>query len=591
MLVLSWLWGIVRSVLNGVARVVVFGLLVATVVLVIGVFRGDGIAGNAVLQLDLRNALEDKASTGLLALGGEKLSLIDVVMTLDQATRDSRVKGLLVRVGSGDLPVAKGEELRDAIKRFQRAGKFVIAHSQTFYSGGLGDYTAVSSADQIWMQPVSSFFGSGTSTTTFFFKGLFDKIDAAPQFVQRYEYKNAANIFSETDYTPAHREATTQILQSWYDSATGEAAADRHMDKAAFISILEQSPSMAEFVKEKGLITNIGYEDDASDAARAKAGTGARIIDFERYRRATRGRDAGFGTPTLALIYAGGDIVEGSGSTALNAATTEIAGDTYAQAIRAAAEDRSVKAIVLRIDLPGGSAIASDQILHALKKARAGGKPIVVSMGSVAASGGYYIAMAADRIVAEPGTLTGSIGVLWGKVALGRSAQLIGISARELGVGKNATFLSAVAPWDAAQLGVVNQQADAIYADFTQKVAEGRKMPLETVQQVARGRVWTGADAKARGLVDELGGFWTAVDDAKRLGKIPPQTRVSFKLYPRPRGLFGELSNLTGGSSAALQALNGLSAILDSTLVRSFMDVVRASRDGSMEMRASGLPG
>ena len=138
-------------------------------------------------------------------------------MTLDEASRDARIKGLLVRVGSGDLPVAKGEELRDSIKRFQGAGKFVIAHSQTFYSGGLGDYTAISAADQIWMQPVSSFFGTGTSTTTLFFKGLFDKADAVPQFVQRYEYKNAANVFTETDYTPAHREATMRILQSWYE--------------------------------------------------------------------------------------------------------------------------------------------------------------------------------------------------------------------------------------------------------------------------------------------------------------------------------------------------------------------------------------
>ena len=275
---------------------------------------------------------------------------------------------------------------------------------------------------------------------------------------------------------------------------------------------------------------------------------------------------------------------------ALNAASTEIAGDTYAQAIRAAADDRNVKAILLRIDSPGGSAIASDQILHALKQARARGKPIVVSMGSVAASGGYYIAMAADRIVAEPGTLTGSIGVLWGKFALGKTAQLIGINARELGVGKNATFLSGVTPWDPAQLAVVNQQADAVYADFTQKVAEGRKMPIETVQQVARGRVWTGADAKTRGLVDELGGFWTAVEDAKRLSKIPPQTRVSFKPYPRPRGFFGELSNLTDGSSAVLDALNGLNAIVESPLVRSLMDSVHSARIGGMELRASGLP-
>ena len=181
-----------------------------------------------------------------------------------------------------------------------------------------------------------------------------------------------------------------------------------------------------------------------------------------------------------------------------------------------------MKAILLRVDSPGGSAIASDQILQALKKARATGKPIVVSMGSVAASGGYYIAMAADRIVAEPGTLTGSIGVLWGKVAVGKSLEMVGVEARELGVGKNALFLSGIAPWDQTQLAAVNAQADLVYADFTQKVAAGRKLPLERVQQVARGRVWTGADAKERGLVDELGGFWTAVADVKRLAGIAP---------------------------------------------------------------------
>ena len=362
------------------------------------------------------------------------------------------MKGLLVRAGSGDLSLPKGEELRDAMKRFQQAGKFVIAHSQTFYSSGLGDYTAVSAADQIWMQPVSTFFATGASTTTLFFKGLFDKVDAVPQFVQRYEYKNAANIFTESDFTPAHREATMRVLQSWYDSATAEEAADRHLDRAALISVLDQSPSMVEVAKQKGLITNIGYEDEARDAARAKAGAGAKFVDFERYSRGNRDRDRAAGGSTIAFIHAAGDIVEGKSDTPVSEAATNIAGDTYAEAIDAAAQDRDVKAILLRINSPGGSAIASDQILHALKKARARGKPIVVSMGSVAASGGYFISMAADRIVAEPGTLTGSIGVLWGKVALGKSAQLIGINARELGVGKNANFDSSVAPWDSTQL-------------------------------------------------------------------------------------------------------------------------------------------
>ena len=590
MFVASWLWRILTSVLNGIARVIMLLILVAAVVLIVIAIRGDGIGANTVLELDLRNGMDDKAAPGLLALGAQKLSIMDVVLTLDSASRDGRVKGVLVRAGSGGLSLPKGEELRDALKRFQRTGKFVIAHSQTFYSSGLGDYTAVSAADQIWMQPVSTFFATGASTTTLFFKGLFDKVEAVPQFVQRYEYKNATNIFTESDFTPAHREATMRVLQSWYDSATAEEAADRHLDRNALMAVLDQSPSMVEVAKQKGLITNIGYEDEARDAARAKAGAGARFVDFERYNRVKRDRDLASGASTIAFIHAAGDIVEGKSNSPVSEAATNIAGDTYAEAIDAAAQDRDVKAILLRIDSPGGSAIASDQILHALKKARARGKPIVVSMGSVAASGGYFIAMAADRIVAEPGTLTGSIGVLWGKVALGKSAQLIGINARELGVGKNANFDSAVAPWDSTQLGVVNQQADAVYADFTQKVAEGRKMPIDKVQQVARGRVWTGADAKERGLVDELGGFWTAVDDAKRLIGVAPQNNVRFKTFPEQRGLFGSLETLAGGSSAALQALDGLAALLQSSTVRTLLDIVHVSGQ-DIQMKAVGLPG
>jgi protease IV len=340
--------------------------------------------------------------------------------------------------------------------------------------------------------------------------------------------------------------------------------------------------------EQKGLITNIGYEDEARNAVRAKAGAGARLIDFARYYQSTRNRNGRRGAPVIALVHAAGDIVEGKNNGPVNDAAG-IAGDTYADAIRAAAADRDVKAILLRVDSPGGSAIASDQILHALKAAHARGKPIIVSMGSVAASGGYYIAMAGDRIVAEPGTLTGSIGVLWGKFALGKSAQLIGVNARELGVGKNALFGSPVTPWDAEQLKSVNQQADAVYADFTQKVAEGRKMPLEHVQEIARGRVWTGADAKERGLVDELGGFWTAVDDARRVANIPQNTEVAFKTFPRPRGLFGTVSRLAEGSSAALKMLDGLDTLMQSPPIRTLVAAIRGA-DMGVQLSAPELP-
>ncbi|HEY4265699.1 MAG TPA: S49 family peptidase, partial [Micropepsaceae bacterium] len=363
MVVLSWMWGIVKSVLNGIAKAAVAAIILVLVLAGVAMFSGDGVPRNAVLELDLRNAMDDKSTSSLFDLNG-KLSIMDVVMGLDRAARDSRVKGVFLRVGSGDLSVPKAEELRDALKHFEESKKFVIAHSQSFYSSGLGDYTAAAAADQIWMQPVSTFFSAGAASTTMFFKGLFDKVQATPQFVQRYEYKNAANVFTETDFTPAHREATMRVLQSWYDSATAEAAADRKLDRAALISVLDASPATVETVKDKGLITNIGYDDDARDAAKARAGAGAAIMRFERYAQATRNRNAGSdGASTIALVHAAGDIVEGDDDSPLSSAGNSVAGDIFSQAIRDAAADKNVKAILLRVDSPGGSAIASDQIL------------------------------------------------------------------------------------------------------------------------------------------------------------------------------------------------------------------------------------
>ena len=591
MIVLTWMWSIVKSVLNGIVKFVVACVILILLLVGIGLAAGDGLPNNMVLELDLRKAMDDKSAPDLLSLTQAKLSIMDVVLALDRASRDARVKGVFLRVGSGDLSIPKAEELRDSLKLFEKSGKFVIAHSQSFYSSGLGDYEVAAAADQLWMQPVSTFFSSGEANTSLFFKGLFDKVHATPQFVQRYEYKNAANVFTETDFTPAHREATERLLQSWYDAATSEAASDRKLDKAALTAAVDAAPLTADEVKAKGLISDIGYDEDARDAARKKAGAGANVTRFERYVQATKARAAAVGAPTIALVHAAGDIVEGGDDGALSASTTSIAGDTFSKAIRDAAADRNVKAILLRVDSPGGSAIASDQILDAVKKAHAAGKPVVVSMGSLAASGGYYISLAADRIVAEPGTLTGSIGVLWGKVAAGKSLEMVGLEARELGIGKNALFLSSMTPWTSDQLVEVNKQADLVYADFTLKVSEGRKLPLARVLEIARGRVWTGADAKERGLVDELGGFWTAVDDAKKLGGIAPDARVAFKNFPAQQGLLGTVSRLLDDSSASMKALEGLNALLRSPPVQTLLSAIHSAPDGKAQLLAVGLPG
>jgi protease-4 len=590
MIVLSWLWGIVKSVLNTIAKAVAFVVILLIILAGIGLVSGDGLPRNMVLELDARKSIADKSSGGLLDLGDRSLSVMDIVITLDSAQRDPRVKGVFMRIGSGDISVPRAEELRDALKRFRAAGKFVIAHSQSFYSGGLGDYMVAAASDEVWMQPVSTFFSAGSSTSTLFLKGLFDKVEATPQFVQRREYKNAANMFTETDFTPAHREATTRILQSWYDSSVDELAMDRNLTRDALVSVLDRAPVTVEEVQQKGLITHIGYDDEARDAAEKKAGGDPAVTTFSRYAQATRGQGAGSGAPTIAFVHAAGEILEGSNDNSLSDNADSIYGDVFAKAIRDAADDSSVRAILLRVDSPGGSAIASDQILQAVKKAKAAGKPVVVSMGSVAASGGYYISLAADRIIALPGTLTGSIGVLWGKVAVGRTAGLIGVTARELGVGQNALFLSGVTPWNEAQMAKVNEQADIVYADFTAKVAEGRKLPMDRVEEIARGRVWTGADALERGLVDELGGFWTAVDDVKMLAGIDAGTRVRFKSYPASEGVFGAVSRLLETSSASLKALQGLHALMEAEPVRALIGGLEAMPSGRIELSARGLP-
>jgi protease-4 len=270
--------------------------------------------------------------------------------------------------------------------------------------------------------------------------------------------------------------------------------------------------------------------------------------------------------------------------------TTEIAGDDLSNAIRAATKDKSIKAILLRVDSPGGSVTASDQILDALKKAKAAGKPVVISMGMLAASGGYYISTAASRIVAEPATLTGSIGVLTGKVSFGKSAQLLGVTIDNMGVGKNALFDSVVSPFTPDQLANLNGQADAIYNDFMQKVAAGRKIPFAQVQAIAKGRVWTGADAKPRGLVDELGGFWTAVADVKKLVGIPADQNVVFKVYPQRKGFFTALSDAFGGTAAGIRAMEGLSTLEKLPLARAAIAAVSAAPQGGVEMRATNLP-
>ena len=586
---LRWARSILVGTLNATVKVTLFLVLAFVALLLIGFWQGDGLPKNFVLALDLREPIADSAEQQPFALGAQPLTVMDIILALDAAERDSRVKGVWMRLGSGGISVAQAEELGAALKKFRASGKFVIAHSQGFLSPGLGDYLTAAAADEIWMQPKSPFSAAGAGGGELFLRGLLDKVGAVPQIAKRAEYKSAADMFMEKTMTPADREQLTELVKSWYASATTGIASERKLDTQKIAADFDASPQFTDDAKKAGLVDRIGFDDDAYHAAIARAGDGAKAVQMPDYIRA-RSATAEIGSgPHIALVEASGEIVDGSSGAGVMGGAG-IGGDDLARAIRDASNASDVKAIVLRVDSPGGSVSASDQILDAVKKAQAKGKPVVVSMGGVAASGGYYISSSANAIVAEPGTITGSIGVLTGKVSFGKSLEMIGVGTGEVSVGKNTEFDSAITPFTPEQWADLNRQADAIYADFTQKVATGRKIPLSKVQDIARGRVWSGADANTRGLVDKLGGFWMATETAKKLAGISSDTTVVFRKYPRQKSFFEALNEAFGGTSATVRSMERLSTLLDSPPVRAVEAADRALPRGGVELRAVNLP-
>jgi protease IV len=584
---LRWAGSIVTGALNGILKFALAIILILVALAIYGLARGDRLPSNMVLALDLRKPIAD-SSPSRLTLGPKSLTVMDIVLGLDAAERDNRVKGVFVRVGGGGISIAKAEEIGAALRKFRASGKFVIAHAQSFDGAGLGDYLAATAADRIYMQPKSSFAAAGMGGGGFFLRGLFDKIKAEPQIAKRSEYKSAADMFMESGMSEPDREQLKALMQSWYDTAVAAAAKARKLSVAALTAALEASPQFTEEAKARHLIDAVGYDDDALNAALARAGEDAEAVTMVQFAqvKAVSGK-LGRG-PHIALVEAAGDIVEGSASSGPFGGDSVIASDDMARAIRQATSDKDIKAIVLRVDSPGGSVTASDQILDAVKKAQAAGKPVVVSMGTVAASGGYYISLSADKIVAEPGTITGSIGVFTGKVSINNTLGLIGVKSELVGVGKNALMQSELQPYTPEQWAAVNAQADAIYADFTKKVADGRKLPLAKVQDVARGRVWSGADAASRGLVDKLGGFWVAADQAKKLAGIPQSDRVVFEMYPRQKSLPEQIEDFFGGSDE-VEAVANFNTLMHAPVVTRTVRAVKSAPHG-VELRAVNLP-
>ncbi|WP_156687255.1 signal peptide peptidase SppA [Mycobacterium sp. Marseille-P9652] len=542
--------------------------------------RHHGVPSGCVLEFDLRSVPPE--TTGfdplLILTGGRQMALRDIVAAIHRAAEDPRIAGMIARVQLAASPPAAVQELREAIAAFS-AVKPSLAWAET-YPGTLSYYLA-SAFGEVWMQPSGTVGLIGFASNATFLRDALDKAGIEAEFVARGEYKSAANLFTEHGFTEAHREAVTRMLESVQEQVWRAVAESRKIESAKLDGLADRAPLLRDDALEAGLIDRVGFRDEAYARMAELVGveddsddsTPPRLY-LSRYAATARARltppmppvPGRRPKPTFAVVTVDGSIVDGRGGPqGLPVGPSAAGGDTIAAALREAAADDEVAAIVLRVNSPGGAVTASETIWREVTRARKRGKPVVASMGAMAASGGYYVAMGADAIVANPGTITGSIGVITGKLVVRDLLERLGVGSDTVRTNANADAWSIDAPFTPEQRAHREAEADLFYTDFVERVAEGRNMTVEAVERVARGRVWTGADALERGLVDELGGFRTAVRRAKVLAGLDADAEVRLVSYPGS-SLLGMVRPRTSSQPAALSLPDALGALLVRTV-------------------------
>ncbi|MGE0829509.1 MAG: S49 family peptidase [Hyphomonadaceae bacterium] len=534
-----------------------------------------------VLEIDLREPLTDQRPLSPFASWSGGQNVLDIVTRLHAAAEDGRVKGVYVRAAANGMAPAHAEEIRAALAAFQQSGKFVVGHIQNEgVRMSMAGYSAVAGADELWLQGVSEFMPMGLSSEQVFFGDTLRRYRLQPQFETREEFKSAADMLTQTGFTGPNRQQTQELLGSLYDIMLRHIAQDRGVSAQAARAAVESTPVTGQRAIELKLIDRLGQPEEAERSALARAGDEAELVSIGAYAPPIQG-----GGPTIAVVTGEGEILGGADDSGPFGDAQLMRGDAVARALLDASEDEDVRVILFRVSSPGGSVVASDQILAALRTARERGKRVVVSMGDVAASGGYYVAAEADEIVANPTTITGSIGVVGGKIVIGPALEHY-LSARTdtIAVGSPLiTMFSADAPFTPAGREAFASFIDRAYQEFMQRVAEGRDLTVAQVRDVARGRVWTGEQARQRGLVDHLGGFSTAVDRARVLADVKANERVQLKFFPAARTPLEELQQFFGASAESARAAMMLGAIVGDERVAA---IIRAARENEAGLRA-----
>ncbi len=476
-----------------------------------------------LLELDLTEPPADPAGNDPLTRlrsRGRRL-LRPTLRALHEAGDDRHVRGLIVKVG-GSLPWATMQELRIGLAAFRASGKPVFAWAESFDdSAGLTGYTLATGADEIWLQPGGGIGLLGVGVQATFLRGVLDRIGIEPQFEQRHEYKNAPDQLVRTELSEAHRESLERVTASIFDDAVAVIAEARGLTTERVHELVDTGPRTAKEAYAVGLVDRLGYRDEIYAAAREQLGE-VELLFADRW--SPRPKLPQPRRRHVALIDIRGGIAPGrSRRTPMG---QQCGSDTVSSALRAAAADDRAAAVLLKIDSPGGSAVASEVIWREVTRVQEAGKPVIVSMGGVAASGGYYVACSADVIVALPATLTGSIGVFSGKLVASEALDKIGVSTDTVQRGAHALMYSGRRGFSDSERERLAVTVDAIYDDFVGKVAAGRGRPFDEIEPLARGRVWTGRDAYDRGLVDELGGLRDALRIARERGELPDDAPV-----------------------------------------------------------------
>jgi protease-4 len=562
--------------LGGLAALVVFFILLPLMLIMSLLPSGEPQrVPNAVIEVDLRNGWPDQPAADALSAAFSDVSFVEVLLRLNSAASDPNVKGVFVRAPEMDLGSSRAEELRAAFLRIKAADKFVIAHTQGFLATGPSSYRAISAADEIWMQPGTSFETPGITFETLFLGGAFEKFKVDPQIEQFYEFKNAADTYKRKSYSEPHALAMTALAESVWGHSIADIAADRKMQPAALRTLMEASPYSSERAVELKLVDRLGYPEEAAQAARDRAkGELVEVADY-----AGRPRN---GKAVIAIVGGEGDIVTGGGGPAdlMSIGTPMFASDRVAADLMEIAKADDIDAVVFRVDSGGGSATASDQIWNAVKKVQASGKKVVVSMGSMAASGGYYVAASADSIVANRSTITGSIGVFGGKFAIGDGLREFGINPASVGVGGEFAGAYSTEDFTPAQKAKLQETLQATYDRFTGLVAEGRKLPLQKVQEIARGRVWSGEDALRQGLVNKTGDLITAIEEARNLAGFTEQDGVDLRMRIHATTPFDLIASTmtraqaSGGSDG--QVMGALAGIIGRDRAQALVSQLRA---------------